>query len=106
MSLYEGVLLLALYKAWKVHSILVCFCVCRERRVLCPIPLFSTIPLIKLHPNQTTIKMTYWRNVGLTYLRYSRIAAQQVRKSLKADAKRDPLRDTSTIKISYKAEQK
>lgn len=50
--------------------------------------------------------MTYWRNVGLTYLRYSRIAAQQVRKSLKADAKRDPLRDTSTIKISYKAEQK
>lgn len=49
--------------------------------------------------------MTYWRQAGLSYLRYSRIAAQQVRKSLKADSKVDPIKDTSTIKVSFKAKE-
>lgn len=49
--------------------------------------------------------MTFWRNAGLSYLRYSRIAAQQVRKSLKAEVRTDAQRDTSTIKISFKAEK-
>ncbi|KAH9389042.1 ATP synthase subunit epsilon, mitochondrial [Tyrophagus putrescentiae] len=53
----------------------------------------------------TTSTMTYWRQAGLSYLRYSRIAAQQVRKSLKADSKVDPIKDTSTIKVSFKAKE-
>lgn len=49
--------------------------------------------------------MTYWRQAGLTYLRYSRIAAQQVRKSLLAEKKPDPIKDTSTIKLSFKGKE-
>ena len=44
--------------------------------------------------------MSYWRNVGLTYLQFSRIAAQQVRRSLKIDQRPDPIRETSTIKMN------
>lgn len=50
--------------------------------------------------------MTYWRNVGLTYLQFSRIAAQQLRKAIKMDAKPDPIRETSTIKMNKKAAEK
>ena len=50
-------------------------------------------------------KMTYWRNVGLSYLRYSRIAAQQLRRAIKAE-KQDPVKDTSTIKLNFKAKEK
>jgi len=46
--------------------------------------------------------MTYWRAAGLSYLRYSRVAAQQLRSSLKPELKQDLIRATSTIKISGK----
>ncbi|CAG2120767.1 unnamed protein product, partial [Medioppia subpectinata] len=36
----------------------------------------------------------------IRYLRYSSIAARQVRQSLKVDLKADPIRGTSTVKIS------
>jgi len=50
--------------------------------------------------------MTYWRTAGLTYLRYSTIAAKQVRRAVKADLRPDLIRETSTIKIAVKAEPK
>lgn len=33
--------------------------------------------------------MSYWREVGLTYLKFSNIAAATVRKSVKADKRGD-----------------
>ncbi|KAJ6215709.1 hypothetical protein RDWZM_010209 [Blomia tropicalis] len=44
--------------------------------------------------------MSYWRNAGLTYLRYSHIAARQVRASLKSDVKKDPQREQYSIRRS------
>jgi len=59
----------------------------------------------QLDAHSTPLKMTYWRAAGLTYLRFSRIAAIQLRKSLKPEQKVDPLRESSTIKVSFKATQ-
>lgn len=42
--------------------------------------------------------MTYWRQAGLTYLQFSRIAASIVRQVVKEDKKADALRATSTLK--------
>lgn len=46
-------------------------------------------------------RMTYWRNVGLSYLSYSRIAAQQLRNSVKT--KKDPSSFASYLKLTFKA---
>ncbi|XP_075587690.1 ATP synthase F(1) complex subunit epsilon, mitochondrial-like [Dermatophagoides farinae] len=46
--------------------------------------------------------MSYWRSAGITYLRYSAIAARQVRESLKKEFRRDPMVETMTIKRSDK----
>ncbi|KAH9418047.1 hypothetical protein DERP_008303 [Dermatophagoides pteronyssinus] len=46
--------------------------------------------------------MSYWRSAGITYLRYSAIAARQVRESVKKELRRDPIVDTLTIKRSDK----
>jgi ATP synthase subunit epsilon, mitochondrial len=43
--------------------------------------------------------MHYWRQAGLSYLRYSNICAQTVRKALKADKKLEAaVRDQTSIK--------
>lgn len=42
--------------------------------------------------------MTYWRNAGLTYLQFSRVAAAIVRTAVKEDKKADAIRATSTLK--------
>ena len=44
--------------------------------------------------------MTYWRNIGITYLQFSKIAARQIRQSLKIDRRPDPIRETSTVKLN------
>ena len=47
--------------------------------------------------------MTYWRQAGLTYLQFSRIAAELVRQAVKQDKKADPGRTLSTLKRVIKA---
>jgi hypothetical protein len=42
--------------------------------------------------------MTYWRNAGLTYLQFSRLAAAVVRQAVREDKKADAIRATSTLK--------
>lgn len=49
--------------------------------------------------------MSYWRQAGLTYLQFSRIAASVVRNGVKKEVKADPMRATSTIKISKSAKE-
>lgn len=46
--------------------------------------------------------MSNWRAAGLTYLRFSNIAASAVRKIIKPDGKVkvDPMRETATIQVS------
>lgn len=46
--------------------------------------------------------MTYWRQAGVTYLQFSRLAADLVRKGLKADKKPDPGRMLATLKRATK----
>ena len=47
--------------------------------------------------------MTYWRQAGLTYLQFSKIAASLVRKAVQADKRGDAIRATSTLKKITKA---
>lgn len=60
--------------------------------------------VIKFHRYSFTLsnsKMTFWREAGLTYLRYSSVAASALRKVVRADkVKIDPNRETSTIRVS------
>ncbi|CAG2171769.1 unnamed protein product [Oppiella nova] len=42
--------------------------------------------------------MSGWRSLGITYLRFSSIAAKQVRQAVRHDLRPDQLRETSTIK--------
>ena len=42
--------------------------------------------------------MTYWRNAGLTYLQFSRLAAALVRTAVKEEKRADAARATSTLK--------
>ncbi|UXI22425.1 Trithorax group protein osa [Sarcoptes scabiei] len=44
--------------------------------------------------------MSYWRNLGITYLRYSAIAARQLQRSLVKDVRKDSAMETITIKRS------
>lgn len=50
--------------------------------------------------------MTYWRSLGLSYLRFSSIAAKQVRKAVKSDVRPDQIRESFTVKLIQKVEQK
>lgn len=47
--------------------------------------------------------MTYWRQAGLTYLQFSRIAASLVRKAVQQDKRGDATRASSTLKKISKA---
>lgn len=50
--------------------------------------------------------MTFWREAGLTYLQYSKIASRLLREAIKKDKRSDfTLREASFIKRIEKKEQ-